>query len=74
MGGTRGRIYIKHAELFKAYLLIEEDILDLARSEDYKDCPDLKLDELKPFLVPIWMVEKMQKAMEAQKTENDVVM
>ncbi|RXN15559.1 deoxynucleotidyltransferase terminal-interacting 1 [Labeo rohita] len=97
MGGTRGRIYIKHAELFKyaadaqdkhwlserqhmratggkmAYLLIEEDILDLARSEDYKDCPDLKLDELKPFLVPIWMVEKMQKAMEAQKTENDVV-
>uniref|UniRef100_A0A671SH87 Deoxynucleotidyltransferase terminal-interacting protein 1 n=1 Tax=Sinocyclocheilus anshuiensis TaxID=1608454 RepID=A0A671SH87_9TELE len=96
MGGTRGRIYIKHAELFKyaadaqdkhwlserqhmratggkmAYLLIEEDILDLARSEDYKDCPDLKLDELKSFLVPIWMVEKMQKAMEAQKTENDL--
>uniref|UniRef100_A0A8C1PIZ3 Deoxynucleotidyltransferase terminal-interacting protein 1 n=1 Tax=Cyprinus carpio TaxID=7962 RepID=A0A8C1PIZ3_CYPCA len=98
MGGTRGRIYIKHAELFKyaadaqdkhwlserqhmratggkmAYLLIEEDILDLARSEDYKDCPELKLDELKPFLVPLWMVEKMQKAMEAQKTENELVM
>uniref|UniRef100_A0A671K663 Deoxynucleotidyltransferase terminal-interacting protein 1 n=1 Tax=Sinocyclocheilus anshuiensis TaxID=1608454 RepID=A0A671K663_9TELE len=98
MGGTRGRIYIKHAELFKyaadaqdkhwlserqhmratggkmAYLLIEEDILGLARSEDYKDCPDLKLDELKPFLVPLWMVEKMQKAMDAQKTENDLVM
>ncbi|XP_065135551.1 deoxynucleotidyltransferase terminal-interacting protein 1 isoform X2 [Paramisgurnus dabryanus] len=97
MGGTRGRIYIKHAELFKyaadaqdkhwlserqhmratggkmAYLLIEEDILDLARSEDYKDCPDLKLDELKPFQVPIWMVEKMQKAMEGQKSENDAV-
>ncbi|XP_067314893.1 deoxynucleotidyltransferase terminal-interacting protein 1 [Pseudorasbora parva] len=96
MGGTRGRIYIKHAELFKyaadaqdkhwlserqhmratggkmAYLLIEEDILDLARSDDYKDCPELKLDELKPFLVPIWMVEKMQKAMEAQKTESDL--
>uniref|UniRef100_A0A672NEA4 Deoxynucleotidyltransferase terminal-interacting protein 1 n=1 Tax=Sinocyclocheilus grahami TaxID=75366 RepID=A0A672NEA4_SINGR len=98
MGGTRGRIYIKHAELFKyaadaqdkhwlserqhmratggkmAYLLIEEDILGLARSEDYKDCPDLKLDELKPFLVPLWMVEKMQKAMDAQKTENELVM
>ncbi|XP_051562590.1 deoxynucleotidyltransferase terminal-interacting protein 1-like [Myxocyprinus asiaticus] len=96
MGGTRGRIYIKHAELFKyaadaqdkhwlserqhmratggkmAYLLIEEDIQDLARSEDYKDCPDLKLDELKPFLVPIWMVEKMQKTMESQKSENDL--
>ncbi|KAL7833134.1 hypothetical protein SRHO_G00301520 [Serrasalmus rhombeus] len=92
MGGTRGRIYIKHADLFKyaadaqdkhwlaerqhmratggkmAYLLIEEDIKELALSEEYKDCPDLRLDELKPFGVPIWMVEKMQKAMEAQRT------
>ncbi|XP_002662598.5 ubiquitin-conjugating enzyme E2 C isoform X2 [Danio rerio] len=96
MGGTRGRIYIKHAELFKyaadaqdkhwlserqhmratggkmAYLLIEEDILDLARSDDYKDSPELKMDELKPFSVPIWMVEKMQKAMEVQKSENEL--
>lgn len=60
MGGTRGRIYIKHADLFKyaadakdkqwlaerhhmratggkmAYLLIEEDIQDLSRSDEYK--------------------------------------
>lgn len=95
MGGTRGRIYIKHADLFKyaadaqdkhwlaekqhmkatggkmAYLLIEEDVQDLAISEDYKDCPDLKMDELKPFVVPIWMIEKMQKAMEAQRSEKD---
>ncbi|MBN3325182.1 TDIF1 protein, partial [Atractosteus spatula] len=59
MGGTRGRIYIKHADLFKyaadpqdkhwladrqhmratggkmAYLLIEQDVQDLAQSEDY---------------------------------------
>ncbi|XP_056292669.1 deoxynucleotidyltransferase terminal-interacting protein 1 isoform X3 [Pseudoliparis swirei] len=59
MGGTRGRIYIKHADLFKyaadakdkqwlaerhhmratggkmAYLLIEEDIQDLSRSDEY---------------------------------------
>ncbi|EPY78772.1 ubiquitin-conjugating enzyme E2 C [Camelus ferus] len=59
MGGTRGRIYIKHPHLFKyaadpqdkhwlaeqhhmratggkmAYLLIEEDIRDLAASDDY---------------------------------------
>ncbi|KAF3855561.1 hypothetical protein F7725_016284 [Dissostichus mawsoni] len=85
MGGTRGRIYIKHADLFKyaadakdkqwlaerhhmratggkmAYLLIEEDIQDLARSDDYR------MDELKPFSVPVWMVEKMQRAMEAQR-------
>lgn len=94
MGGTRGRIYIKHADLFKyaadaqdkhwlaerqhmratggkmAYLLIEEDIQDLSRSDDYKDCPELKMDELKPFTVPGWMVEKMQKAMDAQRSEN----
>lgn len=40
-------------------------------SFNHRDCPDLKLDELKPFIVPIWMVEKMQKAMEAQKSESD---
>ncbi|XP_060775331.1 deoxynucleotidyltransferase terminal-interacting protein 1 [Neoarius graeffei] len=95
MGGTRGRIYIKHADLFKyaadaqdkqwlaekqhmratggkmAYLLIEEDIQDLASSDDYKDCPELRMDELKPFMVPVWMVEKMQKTMEAQRSEKD---
>lgn len=42
-------------------------------SLNLRDCPELKLDELKPFVVPIWMVEKMQKAMEAQKTESDLV-
>uniref|UniRef100_A0A3P9C1E7 Deoxynucleotidyltransferase terminal-interacting protein 1 n=1 Tax=Maylandia zebra TaxID=106582 RepID=A0A3P9C1E7_9CICH len=91
MGGTRGRIYIKHADLFKyaadakdkqwlaerhhmratggkmAYLLIEEDIQDLSRSDEYRDCPDVRMDELKPFSVPQWMVEKMQRAMEAQR-------
>ncbi|KAG2461770.1 TDIF1 protein, partial [Polypterus senegalus] len=95
MGGTRGRIYIKHADLFKyaadpqdkhwlaerqhmratggkmAYLLIEEDVLDLAQSDDYRDCPELKLDELKPFRVPIWMIEKMQKTMDSMRTEKD---
>lgn len=91
MGGTRGRIYIKHADLFKyaadakdkqwlaerhhmratggkmAYLLIEEDIQDLAKSDEYKDCPDVHMDEMKPFSVPLWMVEKMQRAMETQR-------
>ncbi|KAM9361969.1 deoxynucleotidyltransferase terminal-interacting protein 1-like [Symphorus nematophorus] len=94
MGGTRGRIYIKHADLFKyaadakdkqwlaerhhmratggkmAYLLIEEDIQDLYRSDEYKDCPDVRMDELKPFSVPLWMVEKMQRAMEAQRDSD----
>ncbi|KAM4740626.1 deoxynucleotidyltransferase terminal-interacting protein 1-like [Anableps anableps] len=94
MGGTRGRIYIKHADLFKyaadakdkqwlaerhhmratggkmAYLLIEEDIQDLSRSDEYRDCPDVRMDELKPFGVPPWMVEKMQRAMEAQRDSD----
>nr|XP_015813818.2 deoxynucleotidyltransferase terminal-interacting protein 1 [Nothobranchius furzeri] len=94
MGGTRGRIYIKHADLFKyaadskdkqwlaerhhmratggkmAYLLIEEDIQDLSHSDEYKDCPDVRMDELKPFSVPPWMVEKMQRAMEAQRDSD----
>ncbi|XP_029006792.1 deoxynucleotidyltransferase terminal-interacting protein 1 [Betta splendens] len=94
MGGTRGRIYIKHADLFKyaadakdkqwlaerhhmratggkmAYLLIEEDIQDLSHSDEYKDCPDVRMDELKPFSVPVWMVEKMKRAMEAQRDQE----
>ncbi|XP_008288890.1 deoxynucleotidyltransferase terminal-interacting protein 1 [Stegastes partitus] len=94
MGGTRGRIYIKHADLFKyaadakdkqwlaerhhmratggkmAYLLIEEDIQDLSRSDEYRDCPDVRMDEMKPFSVPLWMVEKMQRAMEAQRDSD----
>lgn len=32
-----------------------------------RDCPDVRMDELKPFTVPAWMVEKMQRAMEAQR-------
>lgn len=33
----------------------------------FRECPDVRMDELKPFTVPIWMVEKMQRAMEAQR-------
>uniref|UniRef100_A0A8C0UD09 Deoxynucleotidyltransferase terminal-interacting protein 1 n=1 Tax=Cyanistes caeruleus TaxID=156563 RepID=A0A8C0UD09_CYACU len=96
MGGTRGRLYIKHPHLFKyaadpqdkhwlteqqhmraiggkmAYLLIEEDIRDLAASEDYRDSVDLRLEELKPFIPPAWMTEKMQKHMETLRRGADV--
>ncbi|KAJ7417446.1 Deoxynucleotidyltransferase terminal-interacting protein 1 [Pitangus sulphuratus] len=95
MGGTRGRLYIKHPHLFKyaadpqdkhwlaeqqhmratggkmAYLLIEEDIRDLAASEDYRDSVDLRLEELKPFIPPAWMTEKMQKHMETLRRGGD---
>ncbi|KAM6378476.1 deoxynucleotidyltransferase terminal-interacting protein 1 isoform 3-T3 [Pluvialis apricaria] len=71
MGGTRGRLYIKHPHLFKAYLLIEEDIRDLAASDDYRDSVDLRLEELKPFVPPAWMTEKMQKHMETLRRGGD---
>uniref|UniRef100_A0A3B5QQ29 Deoxynucleotidyltransferase terminal-interacting protein 1 n=1 Tax=Xiphophorus maculatus TaxID=8083 RepID=A0A3B5QQ29_XIPMA len=68
MGGTRGRIYIKHADLFKCRRAA--DLWGGARCDEYRDCPDVRMDELKPFGVPPWMVEKMQRAMEAQR-DND---
>ncbi|XP_015737435.1 deoxynucleotidyltransferase terminal-interacting protein 1 isoform X1 [Coturnix japonica] len=95
MGGTRGRLYIKHPHLFKyaadpqdkqwlaeqqhlratggkmAYLLLEEDIRDLAATDDYRDCVDLRLEELKPFVPPAWMTEKMQKYMETLRNGGD---
>ncbi|XP_061486725.1 deoxynucleotidyltransferase terminal-interacting protein 1 isoform X2 [Rhineura floridana] len=93
MGGTRGRLYIKHPHLFKyaadppdkhwlaeqqhmratggkmAYLLLEEDIQDLAVSDEYRGSLDLKLDELKPFTPPPWMVAKMRKFMDTLRSE-----
>lgn len=71
MGGTRGRLYIKHPHLFKAYLLLEEDIRDLAATDDYRDSVDLRLEELKPFVPPAWMTEKMQKYMETLRNGGD---
>ncbi|XP_063003563.1 deoxynucleotidyltransferase terminal-interacting protein 1 [Elgaria multicarinata webbii] len=95
MGGTRGRLYIKHPHLFKyaadpqdkhwlaeqqhmratggkmAYLLLEEDIQDLAASDEYRGSLELKLDELKPFVPPPWMTVKMRKYMESLRSEGE---
>ncbi|KAF7235805.1 Deoxynucleotidyltransferase terminal-interacting protein 1 [Varanus komodoensis] len=95
MGGTRGRLYIKHPHLFKyaadpqdkhwlaeqqhmratggkmAYLLLEEDIQDLAASDEYRGSLELKLDELKPFTPPPWMTTKMRKYMETLRSEGE---
>lgn len=38
-----------------------------AHAHACRDCPDVRMDELKPFSVPQWMVEKMQRSMEAQR-------
>ncbi|KAI5940917.1 Deoxynucleotidyltransferase terminal-interacting protein 1 [Manis javanica] len=52
-----------------ACLLIEEDIRDLTASDDYRGCLDLKLEELKSFVLPSWIVEKMKKYMETLRRE-----
>ncbi|XP_063816562.1 deoxynucleotidyltransferase terminal-interacting protein 1 isoform X2 [Pseudophryne corroboree] len=95
MGGTRGRIYIKHPELFKyaadaqdkqwltehlhmkatggkmVYLLLDQDVLDMAATDEYRDSLELKLDELKPFTVPLWMIDKMKKYMDLLRTGQE---
>ncbi|XP_018419804.1 PREDICTED: deoxynucleotidyltransferase terminal-interacting protein 1 [Nanorana parkeri] len=95
MGGTRGRIYTKHPELFKyaadaqdkqwlteqqhmkatggkmVYLLLDRDILDLATTDEYRDSVELRLDELKAFVAPLWMIVKMRKYMELVRTEQE---
>ncbi|XP_077192239.1 deoxynucleotidyltransferase terminal-interacting protein 1 isoform X2 [Paroedura picta] len=71
MGGTRGRLYIKHPHLFKAYLLLEEDIQELVASDEYRGSLDLKLEELKPFVPPPWMTTKMRKFMEQLRSEGE---
>ncbi|KAI5942551.1 Deoxynucleotidyltransferase terminal-interacting protein 1 [Manis javanica] len=52
-----------------ACLLIEENIRDLAASDDYRGSLDLKLEELKSFVLPSWIVEKMKKHMETLRRE-----
>ncbi|OXB79302.1 UNVERIFIED_CONTAM: hypothetical protein H355_013223 [Colinus virginianus] len=54
-----------------AYLLLEEDIRDLAATDDYRDSVELRLEELKPFVPPAWMTEKMQKYMETLRDGGD---
>ncbi|XP_071453256.1 uncharacterized protein [Hetaerina americana] len=82
-GQMRGRLYIKHPELFKysgdqedkewltrnhlmpptggkAYLMIVEDIRELAETEEYKNNPNLLLDEIHGFEVPDFMLRKIR--------------
>lgn len=53
------------------YFFIEEDIWDFVVSDDYRGCLDLKLEELKFFVLFFWMVEKMRKYMEILWIENE---
>ncbi|XP_064485018.1 deoxynucleotidyltransferase terminal-interacting protein 1-like [Ornithodoros turicata] len=92
LGATRGRLYIKHPEIFKysgdqedkqwlyehnlmpatggkAYMLLVEDIRELADTEEYRDSTGLMLDEIVGFTVPESMLIKMQAAMHAMRTD-----
>lgn len=92
LGATRGRLYIKHPEVFKysgdqedkqwlyehnqmpatggkAYMLLVEDIRELAETDEYRGSPGLMLDEIVGFSVPDSMLAKMQAAMLAMRTD-----
>ncbi|ESN98814.1 hypothetical protein HELRODRAFT_135237, partial [Helobdella robusta] len=92
LGATRGRVYMKHPDLFKytsdqddkqwlvenrymsatggkTYILILDDIRELAHTDEYRDCPGLALNELVGFTVPIRMIKKMQDHMNSQRTD-----
>ncbi|XP_076434565.1 uncharacterized protein LOC143274591 isoform X2 [Babylonia areolata] len=93
LGNTRGRLYIRHPDVFKysgdqedkvwlheqkllpatggkAYLLIVEDIVDLSKTEEYRDSPTLLMHECRGFEVPNWMRGKIQDSMRAMRADS----
>ncbi|GBN76024.1 Deoxynucleotidyltransferase terminal-interacting protein 1 [Araneus ventricosus] len=92
LGATRGRLYIKHPDVFKysgdqedkqwlydhnlmpatggkAYMLLVEDIKELAESEEYRNNPALMTDEIVGFTVPENMITKMKQVMLDMRTD-----
>jgi deoxynucleotidyltransferase terminal-interacting protein 1 len=92
LGATRGRLYIKHPDIFKyggdqddkqwlhekqympatggrTYLLLVDDIRDLAQTDEYRNSGALQLDELVGFTVPDWMLDKMKCQMRLMRTD-----
>lgn len=91
-GATRGRLYMKHPELFKyggdqddktwlyehqhmpatggkSYLVILDDVRELALNDEYRDAPGITVESLAGFTVPMWMIEKMRIQMQAMRTD-----
>ncbi|XP_072163416.1 deoxynucleotidyltransferase terminal-interacting protein 1-like [Diadema setosum] len=94
LGATRGRLYIKHPELFKyagdqddkqwlydghlmpatggkAYILLLDDVLDLAETDEYREADNLALEELQWFRLPLDILEKVKHYMETHRTDGD---
>lgn len=93
LGATRGRLYIKHPDLFKysgdaddkqwlyehhlmpatggkAYMLLLEDIIQLADTDEYRESDGLLMHELQGFRVPEEMMVKMRQFMENSRTDG----
>ncbi|XP_069135299.1 uncharacterized protein [Argopecten irradians] len=93
LGATRGRIYIKHPDLFKfsgdqddkqwlyenhhmpatggkAYMLLLEDVKELAEDDEYRDNGNQMPQELIGFTIPEWMLEKVKAQMMAGRTDS----
>lgn len=58
----------------KAYLMILEDIKELAESDDYKNNPNLQLHELKGFEAPHFMLNKIKIFMHSMRTDKPPLM
>lgn len=93
LGATRGRLYIKHPDVFKysgdqddkqwlyeqnlmpatggkAYMLLVEDIKELAETEEYQNNPFLAVNEIVGFTVSDSIISKMKSAMLAMRTDT----
>ncbi|EFA10654.1 deoxynucleotidyltransferase terminal-interacting protein 1 [Tribolium castaneum] len=54
----------------KAYLMILEDIKELTESDEYKNNPNLQLHELKGFIAPQFLVNKVKLFIQNFKTDK----
>ncbi|XP_075218145.1 deoxynucleotidyltransferase terminal-interacting protein 1 [Lycorma delicatula] len=97
LGHMRGRLFLKHPELFKysgdqedwdwlsnqkvniipfsqgnPYIMLFEDIKELAQSEEYRCSPNLVITELKGFEVPEFMLKKIRLYMEQVRSKSGV--
>ncbi|KAF5283501.1 hypothetical protein FQR65_LT02654 [Abscondita terminalis] len=54
----------------KAYLMLLEDIQELALNEDYRNSPNLQLNELQGFEAPPFMINKIKAFLEYVRTDK----
>ncbi|XP_060527854.1 deoxynucleotidyltransferase terminal-interacting protein 1 [Cylas formicarius] len=57
----------------KAYLMLLEDIKELTDSEEYKHSPNLQLQELQGFEVPLFLLNKIKTFIEYVRSERKLL-